>query len=746
MASELLGYADKFSAMPGERICFMVSTDQPDYEVTIVRLIHGDNNPAGPGYKEAIVDAEVNRRYRGQKQEIHTGSYVIIEDNPVLGQLDSFTLQTWIYPTTPGKGEVQGLLTKWSKADKVGYGLYLGENGDLGFWLGDNSGQVEHIYTGKPLRAREWYFVAATFNADSQQVALYQRPLLRWPSDPSSIMVEKLVQMRGPGTDRSPLFIAAGYGEAVGTKRLVGKALYNGKIDSPRIFSRALSRSEIELLQQDTPVKDVTRSALIAAWDFSTDISSTKVTDTGQYRLHGRVVNTPARAVIGHNYANTQLDYKLAPHEYGAIHFHQDDLEDAAWEVGFEWVIPDQFKSGIYAARLRSSKLEDYIPFFVRPKRGTSTAPVAFLVPTMTYWVYGNQRVQTGGAHNSGVTDREIIPDPLDIYLTEHPGLGLSIYDHHFDGSGCMFSSRLRPILSMRPKYRYCLTGGPRHFGGDLYLVDWLEQKGFAYDVITDEDLHYEGEELLARYPVVMTGTHPEYWTTPMLAGLKKYLDNGGRLMYMGGNGFYWVTGVDAEQPHLVEVRRGIAGSRDWSSVPAECYLSTTGEMGGLWRHRGTAPNQLVGIGFAAMGWDGRAPGYVRSPGSFDDRAAFIFEGLAKDEIIGNFGLSLGGAAGDELDRIDYNLGTPPHLVVLASSTGHSQNILPVIEDFGQINSALMMNYADNVRADMVFFEREKGGAVFSTGSITWCGSLSHNNYNNNVSRITENVLRKFST
>jgi N,N-dimethylformamidase len=35
---------------------------------------------------------------------------------------------------------------------------------------------------------------------------------------------------------------------------------------------------------------------------------------------------------------------------------------------------------------------------------------------------------------------------------------------------------------------------------------------------------------------------------------------------------------------------------------------------------------------------------------------------------------------------------------------------------------------------------------VFSTGSIAWCGSLSHNGYDNNVSRITENVLRRFAS
>ena len=42
------------------------------------------------------------------------------------------------------------------------------------------------------------------------------------------------------------------------------------------------------------------------------------------------------------------------------------------------------------------------------------------------------------------------------------------------------------------------------------------------------------------------------------------------------------------------------------------------------------------------------------------------------------------------------------------------------------------------------FFETAAGGAVFSTGSIAWCGSLSHNRYDNNVARITGNVIRRF--
>jgi N,N-dimethylformamidase len=40
--------------------------------------------------------------------------------------------------------------------------------------------------------------------------------------------------------------------------------------------------------------------------------------------------------------------------------------------------------------------------------------------------------------------------------------------------------------------------------------------------------------------------------------------------------------------------------------------------------------------------------------------------------------------------------------------------------------------------------ETTSGGAIFSTGSIAWCGSLPCQGYENNVSRITLNTLRCF--
>ncbi len=745
-----MGYADRFSVAPGEKIEFKVSTDCADYEASVVRLIHSGVD--GTEFKMETVDAP--KPQHGRKQTAYTGSYAQVEHSAVLNLTGSFTLQAWIWPTTPELGEVQGLISK-SAAEShapgfTGYTLAISETGSLALMIGDkltvrqgDQVSVARIYAGAPMRARQWYFVAATFDAETGIVALYQQPLSNFAVDASAVTRQQATEFETISRNDAPLLIAASHLDII-DNRDAARGLYNGKIDSPRIFSRALSADEIERLQQGSDPAEIGGESLVAAWDFSTDMASAKIRDVGKNGLHGSVINMPMRAVTGHNWDQSVYDFKFAPEQYGAIYFHDDDLEDARWETDFEWAVPENQRSGFYAARLKSGDQEEYIPFFVRPKPGTATAKAAILVPTMTYLAYANERMKSFPIHEAAFTDRKIVKDPLDVYLEAHPEFAMSIYDLHSDGSGCAYSTRLRPIVNMHPNYRMWLIGGARHLAAELNLVDWLEAKQIDYDVITDEDLHHEGVNLLAHYKVILTGTHPEYWTTPMQAGLESYLDNGGRLMYLGGNGFYWVTAVDPERPHVVEVRRGNGGTRAWNSAPGEQYHSATGEMGGLWRHRGKAPNTVGGIGFSGMGWGAPTPGYVRQPGSFDSRAAFIFEGVGDDEIIGNFGTVLGGAAGDEIDRMDYALGSPPHTLLLATATGHSRKYLPVIEDVLELTTGLIEAQDPNVRADMVYFETPNEGAVWSSGSITWCGSLGHNHYENNVSRITENVLRKF--
>jgi N,N-dimethylformamidase len=704
---KIVGYSDVWSVAPGDRIRFMVSTTHPRYEASIVRVFHGDPTPGGPGRKIRPVETTIDGEYAGREQRYPLGSYGIVEQAPPVEVGDSFAVSAWIYPTTPGSG-AQGIVTCWHEADRRGWGLFLEHEGDLGLRI-----DGETVRTDAPLRAFAWTYVRARVVGD--QVELEQRPLRRFPFDESAIVVERSLPTETMSLSGTGPLVLAGH---VAPNGPVGS--FNGKLESPRLESGGV---------------------VVAEWDFSREIGGDAIRDVSGNGRDGRLVNMPMRAVTGRRWSGRELDWKQAPEQYAAVFFHDDDLEDAGWEPDFELVVPDDLPTGVYAAWLHADGDEEWIPFFVRPPRGTAASPVALLVPTLSYLAYANE--------HSAITNPVAVADfnlwdymqPEDHLAMNVPLLGL--YEKHRDGVGCCYSSRLRPVANMRPHYHMPLVRSAHQFPADLHLVDWLEEKGFEVDIVTDEDLHAEGLELLARYRVVLTGSHPEYWTTPMLDALAGYLVTGGRLKYFGGNGFYWVTSVDPARPHVIEVRRGRRGTGTWRGAPGEDYHSTTGEPGGLWRDRGRPPQRLVGVGMATQGFD-RALPFEREQASRDPRAAWIFEGVP-DGPIGESGLVMGGAAGLEVDRLDYSLGTPQHALLVASATGFSDSYQHVVEEVESSDSKQGGSVSPFVRGDMVFFELARGGAVFSASSIAWCGSLSQNDYDNGVSRITENVLRRFA-
>ena len=156
--NELTGYADPLVARPGDTVRVMVSTSAESYESEIVRLIHGDNNPQGPGFKAERVETSVNGSYPGRHQETRMGSYALIPSDESLDRGGGLTLQAWIWPTTPELDEPQGIM---SRADAGrGYRLIL-QAGALIFQVGHSSIITPHrnrrstmVFCGRHLRCR----------------------------------------------------------------------------------------------------------------------------------------------------------------------------------------------------------------------------------------------------------------------------------------------------------------------------------------------------------------------------------------------------------------------------------------------------------------------------------------------------------------------------------------------------------------------------------------------------------------
>lgn len=740
----VVGYSDRLSVRAGESIDFKVSCDSPEYSVQIVRLIHGDENPRGPGLKSEDVEVAANGSHVGRVQHIHGGSFVEFERDGPLRDLRSFTLSAWIWPTAVDRG-VQAILGAWG-ATGPGYGLFIGPAGTVELRLAYGDGRRQEVSCEKPLVASAWQFVAASVDIAAGTATVVQRHAEWSPEGEESPSTERFVGWSDWGGSTAAFLIGA---SAPSPDESTARAVscFNGKIEDPMVLATALDgRAMLDL--SALPADHVPPEA-IARWDLSHEQSSRTVRDRSTNGLHGRTVNLPTRAVTGRRWDGSSISFEDRPDLYAAIHFHDDDLDDAGWATDFVVDVPSQLASGVYAARLSlADGSRDHVPFFVRPAPGSQRRDVLVLISTFSYLAYANDHVAADPATRDslGLGDEFRYPvQPEDHYILANP-LN-STYDRHGDGSAVVYSSHLRPIMNMRPTYRQPLInmgrGDPHLLPADLHLVDWLERFGFGYDVVTDHDVHAEGAGALAGYKAVITGTHPEYWSGQGLDAVATYLASGGRLLYLGGNGLYWVTSVEADG-HTIEVRKW-GGTAPVVVRPGEVMHSTTGELGGLWRFRGRAPQRLVGVGMSAQGVDANAP-YRPLPDSADPRASFIFEGVDREQLIGDHPSLVNeyGAGGYEVDRLDFDLGTPRHALRLATTTGLSDWYQHVQEEILLADSKQSGTVNPKVRADMVYFECPNGGAVWSVGSIAWCACLSYNDYDNAVSRITRNVLDRF--
>lgn len=706
---KLVGYADRLSVRAGADVTFFVSSEHARVQAEIVRLRRGGGPRHGMALLEERVDSDVEGEFDARVQATTAGSFL---EAGLASELGEIGLALWFKPTALPGGP-HPLLSIGSLELTVA---------QQGFALSDDDRVLAQVAT--EITVGQWYFASATVDT-AGAVTLRVRPPHTGTQTTTS-----------PG---APLSVT-------GVLRIGGTL--NGVVARP-VVSRAWSADVDEHLARGADPLDLLDRGCSSVLDVAASPGSTTVADRGLLTGGAVVHHLPARGVPGPFWTGHERDFRLAPKEFDGIHLHDDDLADARWSPDLTWTVPAELPSGVYALKLTAGEdgdrtSVDRIPVVVTP--AVHRSPVLVVLPTWTYLAYANWRTYAEyEAERLAIYGEARGVDDRDHWLAGHPEFGRSLYDVHSDGSGCFYASALRPIVNIRPDYYTPTTRGFRHFAQDLLLVHWLESRGEDYAVVTDDEVDREGIDLLSRYRVILTGSHPEYCSAAMLDAYGEFTRTGGRLMYLGGNGFYQVTARHPEVTDAIEIRRGHAGVATWVSDPGEEQLSATGEPGGLWRMRGRAPNRLVGVGFTAQGFD-KGHGYQRSARSAEPDVSWVFDGVSAGagEVFGDSGPGLGGAAADEFDRADTRLGTPAHAAVLASSVGHSDRIGLAPEEIDHGYAAPPPGIHPDIRADIVLFGTSRGGAVFSVGSIGWTTAMVHNDGDNPVSRVTANVLDSF--
>ena len=366
----IIGYVDPLVISAGHRIAVKVSCGRHNFKSQVLRLGPGFNHPDAPPVKHQPVDSIPPNVHPGRLQFSRPGSFARISSwkGSSLDDVDSLSIRFWCQATLPeGAGHDQFLFSSIDSAS--GFACLLHEAGNLRILVGGSTKTHELNFSTK-LQRHQWYQMHFTFNLQDRNIKLRAQTKGKDIGEASIFHEEEQeIPEHTQIASKEPLTIAGDSRKTQLSNVPIKSSSFNGKIDG---FTLATTSNKKENILLD--------------FNFSLRMSTDQIEDISGYKCHGELVNAPARAVTGHNWDASQNDWTRASYGYGAIHFHDDDLDDAGWGTDFELEIPSGLKSGCYGVLVDDEHSSDIVPFFIRPDPKAVKVPaVALIFPTFTY-------------------------------------------------------------------------------------------------------------------------------------------------------------------------------------------------------------------------------------------------------------------------------------------------------------------------------------------------------------------------
>lgn len=387
----------------------------------------------------------------------------------------------------------------------------------------------------------------------------------------------------------------------------------------------------------------------------------------------------------------------------------------AGWETAFSLTIPDlppddpgHWGSGLYAARCTDSQGRDfYISFVVRP--GAARRPFAVLANTNTWNAYN----MWGGYGKYSHTYP--VPETLPFFRPNPaltPDVALAKPGGHNVGL---------PVL----------TNSCHLMRGELWVLGWLEDQGapYAVDMYSDQDMHDGipglGVDGAPNYRALILNTHPEYWSRAMYDHARAYLERGGSILYLGGNGVYEEVVLSDDRQHMA-----IFPGVDRSKLPP----TLTNEQIRLYSlmrtpYVGRPELALFGVGFLNCSQPTGAQGQPfileQDPTAPDANPVLAGVTLKKGATMGTASVDVG--------QTDSNG---------VVQTFHANGWEIDVRGFGTPWQA----YADNARiafgtppsGEMLCYRTDQGGVIFAAASLNFGGAMV---LDANLARIVRNAL-----
>ena len=718
----LHAYAQK-SIAAGEEIEFRVSSSVP-YDLAIVKLgADPEDRDRDPVLKRFRIEQAVN-------QPIHPGSYVHVakglSDEKPLTQL---TLECWVRPFRL-KGW-QGLITQHDYPDRCGIGLFL-HDGRIAFMTGAGGAyDPDSLHETRPglIRAQGWHHVAASWDGKMKRIYVDGKLAAEFPH-------------AGPvRPGRTALRIGA-YGS-----KGAAASFYNGDVAMCAVYDRALDGDQIRKRFADRGQTAPRGEHLLGFWAFQEE-RSTRVADASPHGRDGRIINRATWMIGGPGFNAKTIgrhdrdDDPTQDTKRGhGLRLAADELYNARWRVNHRFRVPVNAKSGVYAGRfdfhLNGKPMRYFVTFVVRRPDSRPKSPLLVLVSSNTWLAYNSAPFPVN--HRPG-----LISMGTGGLASSHPDAPTySFYRDHRNGQPTYKVGLKVPWPAAGPDKVYQFGSYSHLLRGERFLHLWLDRNGYDYDVITDHDLDRHPDVLKGYRAVCITG-HSEYWSAPAYDGLDRYLKAGGAALVMSGNTMFWRVSFD-DTGEVMECRKygTRIGGRGLAKV-GELYHSHDFKRGSLMRFCGYPAWKVIGL--TCIGWGG-----AFKPYRVDRPDHFLFNephplGLKKGDTFG-FVTETRGAVGHEWDvRLSTLLkatGNPalkglaePGGIITIASSHDPRNVV----DFNAEGHKKRVGGGQTI-AEIIYWERPRGGRVFHTGSIATAWAMYHDDL---LGLLIKNVLHHF--
>jgi hypothetical protein len=177
------------------------------------------------------------------------------------------------------------------------------------------------------------------------------------------------------------------------------------------------------------------------------------------------------------------------------------------WPVACSLVVPDDWTSGVYRARLTGSSGDGTdLLFVVKAATPGAGSPILLALTVTTYQAYNGW----GGG--------SLYSDPRSVTVT-------------FDRPGDQL--------------------GHMNEFGETTFISWAEGNNIALEYCTGVDLH-ANPNLLNYYQLLLSVGHDEYWSKEMRDGVESFIANGGNAAFFSGNTCWWQVRFESNNRRMV--------------------------------------------------------------------------------------------------------------------------------------------------------------------------------------------------